>query len=103
MENRNDYAGEMITDERNVEVESSEKFSDTMILDNSEAATEFSDNVGMISVQFNAEDIISEVESEGANGGMNENGRLRKRLDALVERKRRAEELADFEDYDIDG
>ncbi|MDP6436838.1 MAG: hypothetical protein QF790_01785 [Gammaproteobacteria bacterium] len=102
MEGRNGNADEAIKDEQDVEVADSETLTETMILDESEAETESSDNVGMSSVQFDVEELVAEMEAE-APDGVDEDGRLRKRLDAIRERKRREEALADFDDYDIDS
>ena len=60
------------------------------------------DNVGMSSVQFDVEELVRELESE-AGAGVDRSGRLRKRLDAILERKRRHQALMDFDDYDLDS
>jgi hypothetical protein len=91
-----------VTDEQDVAFEQSEDATDTDVLDEGTfvAETVSSDNVGMSSVQFDVEELIADLESE-APEGVDKNGRLRKRLDALRERKRRHQALIDFDDYDI--
>ncbi len=59
------------------------------------------DNVGEASVEIDVESLIADVEAEAAEG-VDASGRIRRRLDAIVERKRRHEELMDFEDYDTE-
>ena len=58
------------------------------------------DNVGETSVEFDVEDLIAEVEAE-APEGVDRDGKVRKRLEEILEKKHDDEELADFEDYDI--
>ena len=76
-----------------------EEFGDTMVLDSKAKAT---DNVGMASVEIDVESLVQEMEAE-APEGVDSSGRVRKRLEAMLERKRRHEELMDFEDYDLDS
>ena len=61
-----------------------------------------SDNVGGSSVEIDAEQLLAEVEAEAADG-VDASGRIRKRLEAIMERKRRHDDLADFDDYDLDS
>jgi len=58
------------------------------------------DNVGETSVEFDVEDLIAEVESEVPDG-VDSDGKMRKRLEEVLEKKQSDEELADFEDYDV--
>ena len=58
------------------------------------------DNVGETSVEFDVEELIAEVEAEVPDG-VDENGKVRKRLEEILERKHTGEDVADFEDYDI--
>lgn len=74
-----------------------EEFADTVIWENNKQLTE----IGEGSVQIDVESLVAEFEAE-ASSGVDANGRIRKRLEAIAERKRRHEELMDFEDYDID-
>ena len=74
-------------------------FAETAVI---EAQMQPTDNVGEASVQINVESLIADVEAEAAEG-VDTNGRFRRKLDAVMERKRRHEELIDFEDYDTDG
>ena len=74
-------------------------FSDTAVLDTTVSAT---DNVGESSVEIDVESLVAEFEAE-ANEGVDANGRVRRRLDAILERKRRHEDLVDFTDYELDA
>ena len=58
------------------------------------------DNVGETSVEFDVEDLIAEVEAEVPDG-VDSDGKMRKRLEEVLEKKQSDEELADFEDYDV--
>ena len=58
------------------------------------------DNVGETSVEFDVEDLIAEVEVEVPDG-VDSDGKMRKRLEEVLEKKQSDEELADFEDYDV--
>lgn len=58
------------------------------------------DNVGETSVEFDVEDLIAEVEAEVPDG-VDSDGKMRKRLEEVLEKKQTDEDLADFEDYDI--
>ena len=71
---------------------------DTMTL---QAATKSTDNVGEASVEIDVESLVAEFEAE-ASDGVDESGRIRRRLDAILERKRRHEDMADFEDYELE-
>ena len=75
-----------------------DEFADTMVLDSDTKAT---DNVGMASVEIDVESLVEELESE-AEEGVDASGRVRRRLEAMIERKRRHEDLLDFEDYDLE-
>lgn len=81
------------------EADSTDELSDTTIL---EAGSELSDNVGYSSVQIDVAELLAEVEAE-ASKGVDASGRVRRRLEAIMERKRRHQDLLDFEDYDLDS
>lgn len=74
-------------------------FSDTAVLD---AAGSLTDNVGESSVEINVESLVAEFEAE-ASEGVDASGRVRRTLDAILERKRRHEDLVDFTDYELDA
>lgn len=61
------------------------------------------DNVGEASVELNVEELIAEIEADSQEHAADPNGRVRRRLEDMLERKRAAEELIDFDDYDIDS
>lgn len=81
------------------DLDTADELSDTTIL---EADSELSDNVGYSSVQIDVAQLLAEVEAE-ASKGVDASGRVRRRLEAIMERKRRHQDLLDFEDYDLDS
>ncbi len=81
------------------DADGADELSDTTIL---EADSELSDNVGYSSVQIDVAQLLAEVEAE-ASKGVDASGRVRRRLEAIMERKRRHQDLLDFEDYDLDS
>ena len=80
-------------------VESDDIFAENTFL---EDETSESDNVGGSSVEINVEQLLAEVESEVPDG-VDADGNVRKRLEAIMERKRSHDELVDFEEYDLDS
>ena len=81
------------------DADSTDELGDTTIL---EADSELSDNVGYSSVQLDVAQLLAEVEAE-ASKGVDASGRVRRRLEAIMERKRRHQDLLDFDDYDLDS
>ena len=73
-------------------------YEDTLMM---EALAKVTDNVGEASVEIDVESLVAEFEAE-ASDGVDASGRVRRRLEAIIERKRRHQELADFDDYDLD-
>ena len=63
--------------------------------------TVVTDNVGDPSVEINVEELISELEAEGVGEAPECEQAAKKRLEEFMERKRRKEELEDFDDYDV--
>lgn len=102
------------TDERVDDLEDSDDFSDTAVLNDDDddfedddasddpfsAKGAVDDFVGENSVVFDVDNLVAEFEAEAGAGG-NPSSRLRRRLEALAERKRRHNDLMDFEDYEI--
>lgn len=74
-----------------------EDFSETVVLDAKKSNT---DNVGEASVEIDVDSLVAEFEAE-ASSGVDASGRIRRRLEALAERKRRHREMEDFADYDV--
>jgi hypothetical protein len=72
-------------------------FDETAIFEEESSAIDF---VGESSLIFDVEDVVAQFEAEF--GEANPTSRLRRRLEAIAERKRRHEDLIDFADYDID-
>lgn len=60
------------------------------------------DLIGENSVVFDVEDLVAEFEAE-AGDDKHVSSRLRRRLEAIAERKRRHDDLMDFADYDLEG
>ena len=60
------------------------------------------DFVGDSSVVFDVDDLVAEFEAEGMEDS-SASSRLRRRLEAIQERKRRHDDLLDFADYDLDA
>ena len=79
--------------------EDNDQFAETDVF---EAKTDLSDNVGGSSVEIDVEQLLADFEAEAASG-VDESGRVRRRLEAMTERKRRHEALIDFEEYDLDS
>jgi hypothetical protein len=67
-----------------------------------EAKSDASDNVGGSSVELDVEQLLAEFEAE-ASAGVDPSGRVRRRLEAMMERKRRHQALIDFDEYDLDS
>ena len=65
-----------------------------------EPAVAETDNVGDPSVEINVEELIHELEAEGAGQPGREQA-AKRRLEELMEKKRAKRELEDFEDYEI--
>jgi hypothetical protein len=65
-------------------------------------ATIQTDNVGDASVEFNVDELISEMEAAGLPTDHFEAHAARKRLDDILEEKRMSKEICDFEDFEID-
>jgi hypothetical protein len=80
-------------------VEENDQFAETDVFD---AKTDLSDNVGGSSVEIDVEQLLADFEAEAASG-VDESGRVRRRLEAITERKRRHEALVDFDEYDLDS
>ncbi|MEE4185135.1 MAG: hypothetical protein V2J12_05165 [Gammaproteobacteria bacterium] len=75
-----------------------DEYDDTPIFGSNGAVDDF---VGDNSVIFDVEGLVAEFEAESGRRA-SPAARLRKRLEALAERKRRHAELMDFDDYELD-
>ena len=83
----------------------SAEYDDTDIFESksdSDSDSDSSDNVGGSSVEIDVEQLLAEFEAEAALG-VDASGRVRRRLEAMAERKRRHQALIDFDDYDLDS
>lgn len=68
--------------------------------DSLNGSEESSDNVGDVSVEINVESLVAQIEREHENGQIGVVS-ARKRLEELMEARRSALELEDFDDYDL--
>ena len=93
----NDTAAETEKDFADTEILEEGNFSDTVIW---EEETKTTDNVGEASVELDVESLVAEVEAEAADG-VDASGRIRRRLDAILERKKRHNDMMDFDSYEI--
>ena len=61
-----------------------------------------SDNIGEQSVEINVETLIAELEAESHRGRAPDVHCARRKLNDYLERKRIAQDLEDFEDFEVD-
>ncbi|MGI9291446.1 MAG: hypothetical protein ACR2QG_09265 [Gammaproteobacteria bacterium] len=97
IESKSDIKEEDVSDAPDTSEEKEEEYVDTVVWETNKKLTE--DGEG--SIQIDVDSLVAEFEAE-ASKGVDADGRIRKRLEAIQERKRRHEELQDFEDYEID-
>ena len=69
--------------------------------DDSTIVRESTDNVGDVSVELNVEELLHELEMDGIVTTRNGQDIARRRLEELMEQKRAARDLEDFDDYDV--
>ena len=62
---------------------------------------ESTDNVGDVSVEINVEELLHDLEVDGILSGEDGHEAARRKLEDMMEQKRAAQELEDFDDYDI--
>jgi len=74
------------------------EFDDAPIFSSNSGVDDF---IGESSIVFDVDDLVAQFEAE-SEAGSSPSARLRKRLEALAERKRRHAELLDFNDYELD-
>ena len=77
---------------------SDDEYDDTPIFSSNSGVDDF---IGESSIVFDVEELVAQFEAE-SEAGRSPSARLRKRLEALAERKRRHAELMDFDDYELD-
>jgi hypothetical protein len=63
--------------------------------------TAVTDNVGELSIEINVESLIAELEADCQHGKPLEVHCARHKLEDYLERKRIAQELEDFEDFEV--
>jgi len=65
------------------------------------AINESTDNVGDPSVEINVEELIHDLEAQGVIEGLDKEQDAKRRLEELMERKRKHRDLEDFDDYEV--
>jgi hypothetical protein len=91
-----------VTENTVLEDENSDEFFDEVERDD-DLEVEFNPekNPAMDSVEINVEDLLSEIRAD-ANSADASNVRVRKELEAMLERKRRHEDTMDLDEYDLE-
>ena len=88
-----------VTDNTVLEEEDQDEFSDN---DDLEVNFKPEHNLALDSVEIDVEELLSEIQAE-ANTADTANVLVRKRLEVMLERKRRREDTIDFDEYDLGG
>ena len=83
------------------ELDSAESLADDPADDGVEAAV--TDNVGEQSIEINVENLIAELEAESQHGKPPDVQCARHKLEDYLERKRIAQDLEDFEDFEVEN
>jgi len=83
------------------DVDANEDFDDTMELEAEEKAVK-SGNVGDPSVELNVDEIVAELEADMGIEASNDGQDARKRLEELLEERRTAKELDEFDEFALD-
>ena len=66
-----------------------------------EVEAALTDNVGEQSIEINVENLIAELEAESKNGKATDVQCARHKLEDYLERKRIAQDIEDFEDFEV--
>ncbi len=107
-----DYEDDALMDGQNVSLQDADDdlddgdFTDTDVLDSSafadpDAFDDDGDFDDETPVRIEVDDLVAEFDAESEMPAKSASSRLRKRLEAIAERKRRHQDLLDFADYDI--
>ena len=83
------------------DVDTNNDFDDTMELHAEENAVK-SGNVGDPSVELNVDEIVAELEADMGIEASNDGQDARKRLEELLEERRTAKELDEFDEFALD-
>ncbi|RMF96011.1 MAG: hypothetical protein D6727_09365 [Gammaproteobacteria bacterium] len=75
---------------------------DPELAENEDGEESSSDNVGETSVEINVDELIAEMEAEGIRTDHLHGNYARRRLEELMEQRRLARELGDFDDLDFE-
>ena len=62
---------------------------------------ESTDNVGDPSVEINVEELIHDLEAQGPTKKLDKEHDAKRRLEELMEHKRKHRDLEDFDDYEV--
>lgn len=82
-------------------LDSAESLADDGADDGLGMETAVTDNVGELSIEINVENLIAELEADSQHGKPLEVHCARHKLEDYLERKRIAQELEDFEDFQV--
>ena len=83
------------------EIDSAESLADEPADDDLEVETAITDNVGEQSIEINVENLIAEIEAESRQVNPPDVRCARRKLEDHLERKRIAQEIEDFEDFEV--
>ncbi len=83
------------------EIDSGESLADEPADDDLEVETAVTDNVGEQSIEINVENLIAEIEAESQQGKSPDVRCARRKLEDYLERKRIAQDIEDFEDFEV--
>lgn len=84
------------------EIDAAESLSDEPADDDLEADAAITDNVGEQSIEINVENLIAEIEAESRQVTPPDVRCARRKLEDYLERKRIAQEIEDFEDFEVE-
>ena len=84
------------------EIESPEPLGDETADDDLGIEALATDNVGEQSIEINVENLIAEFEAESQQGTPPDVRCARRKLEDYLERKRTAQEIEDFEDFEVE-
>ena len=74
---------------------------DEVKLDQEQAPTATTDNVGETSVEINIEELIAELEADAGLEHDASETATKKRLEDILEKRRQARELAEMDEFDL--
>jgi hypothetical protein len=84
------------------EIDPAESLADEPADDDLEESAAITDNVGEQSIEINVENLIAEIEAESQQVKPPDVRCARRKLEDYLERKRIAQEIEDFEDFEVE-